>query len=200
MAHWVKRKKLWRKIHLVTSMFVIVFTAFFLLSGYMMIRYDLFPEGKPVKYIQTLPLSVQFIKDKDKLGREIKHAYDLRGRMDKPIQLHDGRWHFFFTRPGVTQMAIVSLEHDSIQITRTERLTVSRVVNRIHHLRGYRGGWKYIIWGVLYDTSALSLIVFALTGILMWYSMRKGYRYGWLFAGTGFGITLLVILSMYFLA
>ncbi|HYW97255.1 MAG TPA: PepSY-associated TM helix domain-containing protein [Bacteroidales bacterium] len=200
MADRIRRTKRWRKVHLVTSMFVIVFTAFFLLSGFMMIRYDLFPAGEPVRYVKTLPMTVPVSDHPEHLGKQIKHAYDLRGRMDKPIQLKDGRWHFFFARPGVTQMAIISLDHDSIQITRTEQLTVPRVVNRIHHLRGYTGGWKYLIWGVLYDMSALSLLVFALTGILMWFPMRKGYPYGWWFVGTGFGITILVILAMYFLA
>ncbi len=199
MAGGIKRGKIWRKIHLFSSMMILVFTAFFMLSGLMMIRHDLFPEGKPVIHVNRLPLSVPFRGKPEVFGKELRRVYDLHGRMDKPSRIRDGRWRFFFARPGITQEVLVSTNLDSVQIRQTEQQTAVRVINRIHHLRGYKGGWKYAIWGVLYDLSALSLIVFALTGVFMWFRMRKNYRAGWFFLGTGFGVTLLVILSMYFL-
>ncbi len=198
MAGWIKRAKVWRKIHLFSSMLIIVFTFFFLASGFVMIS-RLFKPQKPVVHEKTLPLTRHYSQDPEAFGKELKKTFDLNGRMDKANHLKDGRWNFVYYRPGITEKAMVHAAQDSVTITRTELLYFSRVMERIHHLRGYRGGWKYAVWGVLMDLAAISLIVFAFTGILMWFRMRKKYRYGWWFLAAGFGVTLLVLVSMYFL-
>ncbi len=179
-------------------MLIITFTAFFLMSGFVMISH-LFKGPEPVVHESSFALSMTMGDDPEAFGKKLKKAYDLNGRMDKPKKLDDGRWNYMFYRPGIAQKVVVNAARDSVHITQTERLNFYRVVDRIHHLRGFHGGWKYVIWGILFDFAALSLIIFALTGILMWLKMRKLHRYGWWFLGTGFGLTIFILLSMYFL-
>ncbi len=199
MANWIKSGTFWRNLHLTSSILIIIFTALFLLSGFIMIKHRVFKAPVPVKHTTDLPLTIQFSRDSLVFAKELKKTYKLHGRIEKPVKLNDGRWRFIYSRPANTQVAFVNASRDSVQIVQTVTHNYTPVLSRLHHLRGFRGGWKYAVWGILYDAAALSFIVFALTGILMWYKMKNRLKAGWIFLGTGFTVVLLVIFSLYFL-
>jgi hypothetical protein len=51
---------------------------------------------------------------------------------------------------------------------------------RLHHLSGFEGGKIYEIWGVMLDLVCVAMIVFALSGIYLWYKLTKRHLLGWL--------------------
>ena len=67
------------------------------------------------------------------------------------------------------------------------------VLHRIHVLRGFKGGWAYTAWAVMYDASCFAMIVFAITGIIMWFRRRKQYSHGWYYLLAGIFIPLFII-------
>jgi hypothetical protein len=177
-------------------MLILLFVFMYFSTGFLMINHQWFPEGEPVTSLKTLPFRMDTSIDSISLGRQISREYDLRGRMDPPITLYDGRLHFFYFRPGETNKAIINNPRDSILITTIRNMSFTRVVNRIHHIRNYSGGFVYYLWACFVDLASLGMILFSLTGILIWYKSRKHFRFGWFFLGTGILITVGVIIAL----
>jgi len=63
-----------------------------------------------------------------------------------------------------------------------------------HRLHGYGGGWLYDGWAVLYDLASLSMIVFAITGVWLWYKLIPNRRLGWVLLALGFSFTSALML------
>ena len=85
---------------------------------------------------------------------------------------------------------------DSLYIRKsTQDLNFYLVAQRIHILRGFKGGWAYTAWAVMYDTTCLSMILFAITGIIMWHRKRKSFRQGRWYLLAGIIIPSLFILA-----
>jgi hypothetical protein len=66
-------------------------------------------------------------------------------------------------------------------------------LHEIHVLRGFKGGWAYTAWAVMYDISCLAMLIFAITGVVMWYRVRKRFRNGWWYLVTGMLIPIGII-------
>ena len=58
-------------------------------------------------------------------------------------------------------------------------------LNRLHHFHGYHGELRYIVWAVMVDVTALAMIFFAISGVLLWYKLNRKRTLGWtLLVGT----------------
>lgn len=65
-----------------------------------------------------------------------------------------------------------------------------------HRLHKYGGGGLYDLWMVFYDLASFSLIVFALTGVYMWYKLTRKRLLGFLILGGSFSYAMAVILYL----
>lgn len=72
-------------------------------------------------------------------------------------------------------------------------MTLLTVAQRIHMMRGFKGGWAYTAWAVMYDVTCFAMILFAVTGILMWLRKRKKFRSGWWYLLAGILIPVAII-------
>ena len=84
-----------------------------------------------------------------------------------------------FRHPGAEITVLVSNNSDSVKFTGREKNLVS-VMHQFHRLHGYHGGWNYQLWAFVYDLSALSMIVFAVSGFYLWYKTERKRRIGWI--------------------
>ena len=75
--------------------------------------------------------------------------------------------------------------------TRTEN--ARDVLVGFHRLHGYGGGWLYDMWVLFYDLASLSMIVFALTGIYLWWRLTKRRFWGWLCLGLSWGYAAVTV-------
>jgi hypothetical protein len=60
----------------------------------------------------------------------------------------------------------------------------------------YGGGWLYNLWVVFYDLASLALIVFAITGVYMWYKLEGRKRLGWILLGLSFAYAGAMVLYL----
>lgn len=198
MAGRVRFHKINRDVHYVLSVIIIVFVLMYLFTGYTMIRHQWFPEGERREHSASFVLKERPDTSNMKAwGMKIRKEYNLNGRFTGPQRNWQNDWMFYIDRPGVNQGIQVHAALDSITITRIEQQSAGRILNRIHHLHAFDGGWKYILWGIYYDLSALALMLFSITGIILWYRLRRGFRWGWIFLVVGFAITAVVFLGLY---
>ena len=113
--------------------------------------------------------------------KERVRQYRNLDRMEKIVRDYLGEYKFV----GIADH--LRLSHSS------QDMNLNAVVHRIHVLRGFKGGWEYTAWAVMYDTSCFAMILFAITGIIMWFKRRKQFKHGWWYLLAGILIPVFFI-------
>jgi hypothetical protein len=90
---------------------------------------------------------------------------------------------------------VVPSHSDSVTVTTKKKNFIS-ALHQFHRIHGYHGGWNYRIWAFVYDLSAFSMIVFAITGVYLWYKTERVRWPGWLILA---GFTLFIAFTIYYL-
>jgi hypothetical protein len=184
-----------RKIHLYAGLAILVFVIVYFVTGYPMIHHDWFPNPEAVKTTRTESLAYTGPREPEAFSNYLQETFDLSGRPTRQRRLPDGGWEFRFTRPGTFFEALVPPSGDSVRITIREENAVETMVG-FHKLHEYRGGAVYYAWALFYDLASLSLIVFAFTGIYLWYRLTKKKLLGWIFLGISYGYAAVTVLYL----
>jgi len=135
--------------------------------------------------------------DLRKLGNEIKREFNITGRLNYNRNKNGGI-SFNIFRPGIVQHVKIKNDLDSLTIIKTERKTFYEINKRIHRIHGFEGGPLYFVWGVLLDLTAVSMIIFSVTGILLWYRIRKFFKFGWFILVPVFILGIIVFIFLKF--
>lgn len=189
----MKVRKLTKKIHLISSMIIFSFMLMYLITGIVKINHDLF-DVPPVEELQyTVPVEKAMEGTAREYSDYLMEEFDLKGRINFNQNLQEN-WVFNFNFPGNSVQITLTPAQDSLFFHQWKReMTFFTVANRMHVLRGYKGGWAYTAWALMYDISCVAMMVFAITGIMMWYRARKRFRYGWYYLAAGMLIPLAFI-------
>lgn len=184
-----------RKIHLYAGLVILAFVIMYFVTGYPMIHHDWFSSPEAVKKTRTEPLAYTGPREPAAYSMYLQETFDLRGKPTRQRRLGDGSWEFRFSRPGTFHEAIVTPAGDSVRITTREENAIDTMIG-FHRLRGYDSGMLYDLWALLYDFASLSLIVFAFTGIYLWYRLTKKKLLGWICLGVSYGYAAVTILYL----
>jgi hypothetical protein len=184
-----------RKIHLYSGLILLTFVVMYFITGYALIHHEWFPESEPVKTTRIEPLSFAGVGDPDTYSLYLQERFELRGKRRQPNRFDDGRWRFRYFRPGTTHEALVAADGRNVAITTRDGTTYTTMAG-FHALHGYGGGWLYDVWAVLYDLASLSMIVFAISGIYLWYRLTRRKLVGWIFLGLSYGYAGVTILYL----
>ena len=185
--------KLIRQIHLIASMIMLSFMLVDVITGIFMINHDLFTMTEVEMSHSTLPVEKPMKGNPKDYAKYLKKSMDLRGRTEF-WQDNKDNWIFNFYIPGEGYQIKLTPAQDTLYIQRSsQEMTFYTVVQRIHILRGFKGGWAYTAWAVMYDVSCFAIILFAITGIIMWFKRRKQFRHGWWYLLAGILIPVFFI-------
>ncbi len=181
----MKSNKLIRKIHLIASMIIFSFLLMYLLTGIIKINHNLF-EIPPVEEIQySMPVEKPMDGTPREYTKFLMEKFDLKGRIDFNKDRKEN-WIFHFNFPGENTQITLTPAQDTLFFKQwKQEMTFFTAINRMHIQRGFKGGWEYTAWAVLYDLSCFAMIIFAITGILMWFRARKRFKYGWWYLAAG---------------
>lgn len=163
-----------RKIHHISSLVIFTFVLMYVVSGLFMLKEDWFPRGEGEKVVihEALQTPVGDHNNKSYLS-VLQKDFGIKGRASEPHIAKDGSWIYQFGKPAESTKVILAPSRDSLTLENEYNKHFFNVVNRFHHFRHYEGSFRYKLWALMYDLAALSLIVFALTGILIWLRMKK---------------------------
>ena len=181
-----------RRIHLFTGLLLLVFVLMYFLSGYVMIHGKWFVEREPKVSVRTETLNFLVDPSDASLAGRLQAAFGLRGQSSSPEHKSDGSTRFNFVRPGTTFQAVITPGSGEITITRKD-FGFRGVANGFHRLRGYHGGWIYVLWSCLYDLASVALILFGITGVVLWYQSTARHLPGWACLVASFGFTAAMI-------
>ncbi len=184
-------------IHLITSMILLVFLMMYLVTGILMTHHQL-PNGeREVSWSKNL-VKESMDSSPAAYARYLKNEYGYRGKYEYR-QFENGSWDFYFNFPGEQVKVTLTPAQDTlhVQLTEIER-TLKSVSHNLHGMRGFSGGWVYSIWAIFYDLSALALILFGITGVLMWINRKRWYPSGWWYLAAGVVIPLVIVFAFLF--
>lgn len=192
-----------RKIHFATAFFLLAFVVMYFVTGYVVTRETWFPDGE--KRIETRIVTVppgdvptgQI--SADALSARIQQLAGTAGKRFPAQTNSAGRLAFDYLRPGYyAAVEIVSNDPQDYRLEVKETFQDwKRTAINYHRLHGYGGGWFYNLWAFIYDLASLAMIVFAVTGVLMWHRLTKRRLAGWLVLAAGGLLTVSTV--MYYL-
>ena len=166
-----------RKIHLFSTLLLATFIFMYFATGFIMIFEETF-QRKNVK-VETFKEKVDGIRsiDADSLVRWSMKKYRLRGQYE--MRKDEKSTIVSFRHPGTTASLTIPVKHDSVYVE-IRQGNFNSAMHQYHRLHGYHGGVNYYVWAFMYDLSALSMIVYSLTGFYLWYKTERKRLAGWL--------------------
>ena len=94
-----------------------------------------------------------------------------------PVQDGDGRFEARASRPGhVVRVRVGASESQALVAHKTSGPAYT--LQSFHTLHGYHGGGLYALWAFMLDVVSVATIIFALSGVALWYLERRD-RLGW---------------------
>lgn len=166
-----------RQIHLFTAFILTVFVLMYFITGLVMIFENTFQRKD--NSVTTIVKEIPGIRESsgDNLIAELRRNFQVSGQYQ--MQKTGARTVVDFRHPGTEANVVLTDRSDSVKVTMKRKNFVA-VMHQFHRLHGYHGGWNYRLWAFLYDLSALSMIVFAITGVYLWYKTERNRLPGWL--------------------
>ncbi len=123
----------------------------------------------------------------------LKERFGYKGRQLQR-QEKNGNWIFQYNFRGENHKVTLTPAQDTLYIrSNLQEMNLVNFAVKLHHMRGFTGGWEYTLWAVFYDLTAVSLVIFAVTGILMWFRLKIRYTSGWWFLISGMAIPVIII-------
>jgi hypothetical protein len=184
-----------RRIHLYTGVGLLAFVVMYFVTGYVLIHHDWFPGAEPVKSTREETLTPAPGLSPEEYAVLLQRQCGLAGKRQPPVRMKDGGWKFAYARPGLAHEVVVPPSGDRVRITTSQSSTRETLVH-FHRLHGYGGGRLYDLWMVLYDLASASMIVFALSGIYLWYKLTKRRLLGWTLLAASFAFATGTVLYL----
>lgn len=96
-------------------------------------------------------------------------------------------------RAGSSEVS-VSLERRQATVRDAATFDFGRLLMRLHTAHGYGGGAARVLWAIVVDAMAAAMVLWALSGLFMWWQKRSSRRSGGIvLAGTVVGSIVLVV-------
>ena len=180
-----------RQIHLFAAFILTVFVLMYFLSGFVMIFEFERKDISQIKEIKEIP-GIRGVSG-DNLAILIMDQFHVTGQYQ--VRKADGRTVINFRHPGTESNVVILPGSDSVEVTTIKKNFVN-TLHQFHRLHGYHGGMNYKAWAFAYDLTALSMILFAITGVYLWYKTEQN-KWPGLILLTGF--TVFVAFTLYYL-
>jgi hypothetical protein len=166
-----------RKIHLYCGLIILIFLMMYFVSGFMMVHRPWFLSPGPPPTTQAFPLQSTANLDPDQLAANVKKQLSLTGRIQFPQSQPPGLTRFWVNRPGtMIRVDIPANEHQIHLSTQTTGLVGTLIM--LHKVNGYDDQLLFDLYALFCDLAGASLILFALTGIYLWWKSTKNHTLG----------------------
>jgi hypothetical protein len=189
-----------RKVHLYCGLIALAFLMMYFVSGYVMVHRPWFggQSGKPPKDERTESIAdYRGPRTPEALAAHVTARFGLHGRANVPPAARQPSTSIRFNvvRPGTIQQVDVPRDGDTVTIT-TTRENLAGVLAQLHRVHGYGGGVAWNAFVLFNDLASASCILFALTGVYLWWKTAKRKIWGVLCLGASCAYTLGTILYL----
>lgn len=182
-----------RKIHLYACLTTVVFFLMYLISGFMMMHHDTFHIEETPHTDKVIPIKTTDLEE-NTWTRFLK-MNGIKGRNTADRTQPDGTIIKEYWTPGEEFKLTINPDQSQVRIESVVK-NLNGVINDLHRVRSYKGPILWHLYALMIDLTAIAMILFVLTGIILWLKVLKNKRIGWtvLFLGVFY-----VGLTMYYL-
>jgi hypothetical protein len=177
-----------RKVHLYSCLVIVMFLMMYFVSGYMMTHGTWFHSSNRSEPVQTAELESSADRPAEQVAADVKKQLHLVGRIQFPATQPTGMTRFWINHPGTMTRVDVSTSDKVIRIA-TVHTGLIGVLVMLHKVAGYDDQLQYNLCALFSDLSGVSMIVFALSGVYLWWMRTRNHLWGilCLIASCGYG-------------
>lgn len=183
-----------RRIHLYCAFSILVFLIMYFLTGFLMVRGSWFSNEKPEPIVENRKIDLKEVKDPETLAEYIQKSFDIPGQREQIRQETDGKYRFVYNHPGMTWIATFDPENGQV-VLQKQAQNIRHVINTLHRIHSYGGGFIYDLYVIMMDLCSIGLIIFSITGFVLWLKVINNKIWGYLFFFLGISYTLWVIVT-----
>ncbi|NND04934.1 MAG: hypothetical protein HKN87_01020 [Saprospiraceae bacterium] len=179
-----------RKIHLYACLSTVAVLIMFVFTSYLMIHHKTFDQ-KPIK--TTIEIEGVINSEEDWTG--LIEAGEIKGRMTKEIQ-NENEWIREYANAEQFSRVSYDVGTKKTTIVRNDKDLAHALIG-IHRQSGYNGSPANFAYAFLLDIVGLSLIIFTLTGVILWFKLLKSDRIAWIIFSAGllyFAVTIYMLM------
>jgi hypothetical protein len=177
MVEFTRMYHLIRRIHLYSSLVIIVFLMMYFVSGYMMTHVSWFPSSNHPEPVQTANLESSPDRPAEQVAADVKNQLHLPGRIQFPVTQPAGMTRFWINHPGTMTRVDVSTADGVIRVFPVHAGLIGALV-MLHKVAGYDNQPAYNLCALFCDLCGVSMILFALTGVYLWWMRTKNHLWG----------------------
>ncbi len=179
-----------RKVHLYAALATAVLVLMYIVTSYMMMYYDFFKTHESREHTETVAINSTNFSENNWQKFMTKH--DISGRKVAEYENDNDDLVRRYESTGEITTVTFDGEGRSAEIRKQIKSAGGKIVAR-HRMRGYGGPWQYNLYAFLLDMTGISLILFAITGVIMWLKILNHNRIAWIIFISGLAYVSVVI-------
>ena len=185
--------KLIKKIHLYACLSTAAVLAMFILTSYVAIHHNWFDHENQS---ETTTSALEAIPASETDWENLLDKHHIKGRMTREFTNNEENLVREYARAADFTKITVMASQNQVEIIKTTKSNANAFFG-IHRTRGYGGPIQYNLYAFLLDILGVSLIIFTITGIIMWFKVLKNNRWAWIifiaglvYVGTTVGVLM----------
>jgi hypothetical protein len=149
----------------------------------MMIYHNLFKGHENTKQVSSIAVNPSEVSEEN--WESFRHQHDIKGRLVRENFTKSGDLFRQYETAGTNYQITVFKNKNEVEIKRIERNLAGTIIG-FHRLKGYGGPLQFNLYALLLDVVGISLIIFAITGVIMWLKILKHNKIAWTILIMGF--------------
>jgi len=172
-----------RKIHLYSALLTVALMLMYIVTSYMMIYHEWFKVERTTDSPQSIQVKPEEITDSN--WSIFLKKNNIEGRLIKEDIAPSGEIIRNYSSASGNSKITISPEKNLVEISTTNLNRPGHIIG-LHRMRGYGGPLVYNLYAFLLDIVGISLILFAVTGVILWLKLLKNNLIAWLMLVLGF--------------
>jgi len=194
MARRINSYQIFRQIHFYAAACTGVFLVLLFVTGFLIARYNWFDHETADAQVEIVEAKLPDYGSDQELGRWVKQHLQLIGKVDWINRMSDSLVMIEIINPRAIHEVEVNLAMGTLKLSKRSQNTFE-TLSVLHRVHGYGGGFWYDIYLIGMDVASLGLLIFSLSGVVLWMKLLKRKWLGWVCLGLGLGYTLWVIIT-----
>ena len=165
-----------RKIHLYASLSIVLLLLMYVVTSYLMIHAELFNTYNQTENVVELEIEPSDVLEEN--WTEFINKHNIGGRLTREDISPSGEITREYSSVSGSSKINVSSNKSLVTIKKQEKSLTGTLVG-FHRQRGYQGPPHYTMYAVMLDLVGVNLIIFAITGMVLWLKLLKNNRIAW---------------------
>jgi hypothetical protein len=181
-----------RKVHLYAAFSLIGFVLMYFITGFVLTHGKWFGQSQAQVSHKSLSLDLPREMTMEELSVAVQDKFGIHAKRQQPQRQQGDTIVLEYFKPGHFYSVKVSPDHSQAKL-KSEKFGLVRTLIGFHRMHGYGGGFLFSCYVFLMDLASIATILYAFTGIFLWYKLMRQRKLGALMFVLGLAYTFLVI-------